>query len=153
MPNREVKPASADGTARKGGRVGRRRFYRGDSRREDVADATKPLPGSPFFCLSLQPHVEDLIEMKIVFLDAATMGQVSFAAIEVLGDLVLYQVSSPEEAITTAPMTERPSESVTFPETAVRLPPSCCAKAGAEAAIMQNMHSSEIRCCFINDSL
>ncbi len=37
--------------------------------------------------------------MKIVFLDAATMGQVSFAAIESLGDLVLYQVSSPEEAI------------------------------------------------------
>ena len=43
--------------------------------------------------------MEDLIEMKIVFLDAATMGQVSFAAIEALGDLVLYQVSSPEEAI------------------------------------------------------
>ena len=29
MPNREVKPARADGTARKGGRVGRRRAYRG----------------------------------------------------------------------------------------------------------------------------
>ena len=43
--------------------------------------------------------MEDLIKMKIVFLDAATMGQVSFAAIEALGDLVLYQISSPEEAI------------------------------------------------------
>ena len=36
--------------------------------------------------------------MKIVFLDAATMGDVSFAAIERLGDLVLYGTSSPEEA-------------------------------------------------------
>lgn len=36
--------------------------------------------------------------MKIVFLDAATMGDVSFAAIERLGDLTLYASSTPEEA-------------------------------------------------------
>lgn len=37
--------------------------------------------------------------MKIVFLDAATMGEVSFAAIEKFGELVLYRTSSPEEAL------------------------------------------------------
>ena len=37
--------------------------------------------------------------MKIVFLDAATMGDVSFAAIEQLGELVCYDMSTPEEAI------------------------------------------------------
>ena len=37
--------------------------------------------------------------MKIVFLDAATMGDVSFAAIEQLGELVCYDKSTPEEAI------------------------------------------------------
>ena len=37
--------------------------------------------------------------MKIVFLDAETMGDVSFAPIEVLGDLVCYGRSTPEEAL------------------------------------------------------
>lgn len=37
--------------------------------------------------------------MKIVFLDAATMGDVSFAAIEQLGDLVCYDKSTPQEAL------------------------------------------------------
>jgi glycerate dehydrogenase len=37
--------------------------------------------------------------MKIVFLDAATMGDVSFAAIEALGELVCYDKSTPEEAL------------------------------------------------------
>ena len=37
--------------------------------------------------------------MKIVFLDAATMGEVSFAPIERLGSLVCYPSSTPEEAI------------------------------------------------------
>lgn len=37
--------------------------------------------------------------MKIVFLDAATMGDVPFTAIEKLGELVLYPSSSPEEAM------------------------------------------------------
>ena len=37
--------------------------------------------------------------MKIVFLDAAAMGDVSFAAIEQLGELVCYDMSTPEEAI------------------------------------------------------
>ena len=37
--------------------------------------------------------------MKIVFLDAATMGDVSFAPIEQLGDFVRYERSTPEEAI------------------------------------------------------
>lgn len=37
--------------------------------------------------------------MKIVFLDAATMGDVSFAPIEALGEFVSYDYSTPEEAI------------------------------------------------------
>lgn len=37
--------------------------------------------------------------MKIVFLDAATMGDVSFAPIEQLGELVCYDKSTPEEAL------------------------------------------------------
>ena len=37
--------------------------------------------------------------MKIVFLDAATMGDVSFAPIEQYGNLVCYDRSTPEEAI------------------------------------------------------
>ena len=37
--------------------------------------------------------------MKIVFLDAATMGDVSFAPIEQLGELVCYNRSTPEEAL------------------------------------------------------
>ena len=37
--------------------------------------------------------------MKIVFLDAATMGDVSFAPIEKLGDFVCYDRSTPQEAI------------------------------------------------------
>lgn len=37
--------------------------------------------------------------MKIVFLDAATMGDVSFAAIERFGELTLYPLSSPAEAL------------------------------------------------------
>ena len=37
--------------------------------------------------------------MKIVFLDAATMGEVSFEPIERLGSLVCYASSTPEEAI------------------------------------------------------
>lgn len=37
--------------------------------------------------------------MKIVFLDAATMGDVSFAPIESLGDLVCYDTSTPQEAL------------------------------------------------------
>ena len=37
--------------------------------------------------------------MKIVFLDAATLGDVSFAPIEALGELVCWQTSSPEEAM------------------------------------------------------
>ena len=37
--------------------------------------------------------------MKIVFLDAATMGDVSFAPIEQLGELVYYDRSTPEEAL------------------------------------------------------
>ena len=38
-------------------------------------------------------------DMKIVFLDAATMGDVSFSAIEALGELVCYDKSTPEEAL------------------------------------------------------
>ena len=37
--------------------------------------------------------------MKIVFLDAATMGDVSFAPIEQFGSLVCYDSSTPEEAL------------------------------------------------------
>ena len=37
--------------------------------------------------------------MKIVFLDAATMGDVSFAPIEQLGDLICYDRSTPQEAL------------------------------------------------------
>lgn len=37
--------------------------------------------------------------MKITFLDAATLGDISFAPIEKLGDLVCWQTSSPEQAI------------------------------------------------------
>lgn len=37
--------------------------------------------------------------MKIVFLDAATMGDVSFAPIRDLGDFVCYDTSTPEEAL------------------------------------------------------
>ena len=37
--------------------------------------------------------------MKIVFLDAATMGDVSFAPIEQLGDFVSYDMSTPQEAL------------------------------------------------------
>lgn len=37
--------------------------------------------------------------MKIVFLDAATMGDVDFGPIRALGDLVLYESSSREEAL------------------------------------------------------
>lgn len=37
--------------------------------------------------------------MKIVFLDAATMGDVSFAPIEKLGEFVCYDRSTPEQAI------------------------------------------------------
>ena len=36
--------------------------------------------------------------MKIVFLDAATMGNVSFEPFEILGEFVSYQTSTPEEA-------------------------------------------------------
>ena len=39
IPNRAVKPASADGTARKGGRVGYRRCSRGSDRRAMSSDA------------------------------------------------------------------------------------------------------------------
>ena len=38
-------------------------------------------------------------KMKIVFLDAATMGDVSFEPIECLGDLICYDNSTPEEAL------------------------------------------------------
>ena len=38
-------------------------------------------------------------DMKIVFLDSATMGDVSFAAIEQLGEFVRYDKSTPEEAL------------------------------------------------------
>ena len=37
--------------------------------------------------------------MKIVFLDAATMGDVSFAPISALGEFVFYDYSTPEEAM------------------------------------------------------
>ena len=37
--------------------------------------------------------------MKIVFLDAATMGNVSFAPIAELGELELYETSTPQEAL------------------------------------------------------
>lgn len=37
--------------------------------------------------------------MKIVFLDSATMGDVSFAPIERLGDLICYECSTPQEAL------------------------------------------------------
>lgn len=37
--------------------------------------------------------------MKIVFLDAATLGDVSFAPIEEAGELVCYRTSTPEEAM------------------------------------------------------
>ena len=37
--------------------------------------------------------------MKLVFLDAATMGDVSFAPIEEYGELICYENSTPEEAI------------------------------------------------------
>ena len=36
--------------------------------------------------------------MKIVFLDAATMGNVSFEPFEILGEFVSYQTSTPQEA-------------------------------------------------------
>ena len=36
--------------------------------------------------------------MKIVFLDAATMGNVSFEPFERLGEFVRYENSTPEEA-------------------------------------------------------
>ena len=36
--------------------------------------------------------------MKIVFLDAATMGDVSFKPFESLGEFVRYESSTPEEA-------------------------------------------------------
>ena len=49
IPNRAVKPASADGTARKGGRVGYRRCSRGSDRRAMSSDAA-PL----FLCPSLR---------------------------------------------------------------------------------------------------
>ena len=39
-----------------------------------------------------------MIVMKIVFLDAATMGDVSFEPFRRLGDLTVYQTSTPEEA-------------------------------------------------------
>ena len=39
------------------------------------------------------------INMKIVFLDASTMGDISFAPIEKLGDFVCYDRSNPEEAL------------------------------------------------------
>ena len=41
--------------------------------------------------------------MKIVFLDAATMGDVSFAPIEQFGSLVCYDSSTPEEALERVP--------------------------------------------------
>ena len=37
--------------------------------------------------------------MKIVFLDAATMGEVSFEPIQALGDFIKYDRSTPEEAL------------------------------------------------------
>ena len=37
--------------------------------------------------------------MKIVFLDAATMGDTSFSPIENLGEFICYDYSTPEEAI------------------------------------------------------
>ena len=37
--------------------------------------------------------------MKLVFLDAETMGDVSFASLEQYGELVCYDRSTPEEAI------------------------------------------------------
>lgn len=37
--------------------------------------------------------------MKIVFLDAATMGEISFAPIEQLGDFICFDTSTPEQAI------------------------------------------------------
>ena len=37
--------------------------------------------------------------MKMVFLDAATMGDVSFAPLERLGSLVCYDSSTPQEAL------------------------------------------------------
>lgn len=36
--------------------------------------------------------------MKIAFLDAATVGNVSFEPFECLGDFVRYECSTPEEA-------------------------------------------------------
>lgn len=51
------------------------------------------LSGPPF------SYHNDQDVMKIVFLDAATMGDVSFAAIERFGELTLYPLSSPEEAL------------------------------------------------------
>lgn len=52
----------------------------------------------PIFLLSFGENkiVED---MKIVFLDAATMGDVSFKPIEQYGDLVCYDRSTPQEAL------------------------------------------------------
>ena len=44
IPNRAVKPASADGTARKGGRVGYRRCSRGSD------DGAMSFTAAPFFC-------------------------------------------------------------------------------------------------------
>ena len=37
--------------------------------------------------------------LRIVFLDAATMGDISFAPIEALGDFIRYDNSTPQEAI------------------------------------------------------
>lgn len=46
-------------------------------------------------------YLSDVLEfiMNIVFLDAATMGDISFAQIEQFGNLVCYPTSSPEEAL------------------------------------------------------
>ena len=42
IPNRAVKPASADGTARKGGRVGYRRCSRGERQKSDELGCRSP---------------------------------------------------------------------------------------------------------------
>ena len=51
-----------------------------------------------FFINFMYLYGNNICDMKIVFLDAATMGNVSFEPFECLGDFVRYDNSTPEQA-------------------------------------------------------
>lgn len=54
----------------------------------------------PFCKLLLNSHQHQIIQaMKIVYLDGATMGDTSLAPVAALGELTVYDNSSPEEAL------------------------------------------------------